>query len=95
MNCVQNRTRPARPATVAQLRNQLAQTNGAVDPESLWALSTSLPFAVHVTWSRSPDAVDAWFVPDTDDTAAIGHDGLPLPAGQTATQRQRVARLHQ
>ena len=65
-NCVRIKPSPTSPKPWRSCAHQLAQTNGAVDPESLWALSTSLPFAVHVTWSHSPGAVDACFVPQTD-----------------------------
>ena len=56
--------RPGRLVTVAHLRDQLAVQATAVDPESLWALSTALPFAVHVTWARCP----VWSMPSSSPT---------------------------
>ena len=73
----QNQAHPGQPKNVAQLRARLAQIDGGVDPESLMALGNTLPCAVHITWSRSPGAVDAWFVPATYDTTAFIPDDVP------------------
>lgn len=57
---------------------------GAISPEELWQLESSLPYLVKISWSRSnkQECFDALFIPNNIDNKEIELSALFYPQGQ-------------
>ncbi|MEM7133968.1 MAG: amino acid adenylation domain-containing protein [Chloroflexota bacterium] len=69
--------------TIAQLRTHLTTSDQGIDPTTLWSFEETIPYQVHVTWSREPGLMDAYFIPLSSASRAIDTVGTNAVNGTT------------